>query len=77
MNNSPRANVISRYRPQDTRDGWKSPGPFASPRVDPAHRLSVFLDYISFECVKVCWIPFSSLAGKASLVSMSDVILFL
>ena len=52
--------------------------PFAWPRVDPAHRLSAFLDYISFECVKVCsWIPFSSLAGKASLVSMSDVILFL
>ena len=39
--------------------------PFAWQRVDPAHRLSAFLDYISFECVKVCWIPFSSLAGKA------------
>ena len=65
--------IVPRTREMD----GSAQAPFAWPRVDPAHRLSAFLDYISFECVKVCWIPFSSLAGKASLVSMSDVILFL
>ena len=64
--------------PQDTRDGfdlYSAQASFAGRAFTSSHRLSAFLEYIGgFEFAKA---GFASLAGKASLIVISDAILLL